>query len=264
MTLFLAFTLELFSLSTHITLLHLVDSKISSAQEELGDVQQVIEDKRAEVEATQAELTTLADDLRQARDAGEAAKAEIKEELNRAADDLARAQDQLLQVTAETSRRNAECELCRDQVAQETASLQMMSNELTARQEAIDKGESQLQTELGKALKDTTNLKRRCADLATKVDSLKLALRSEQDRVRKEIEEAHAAFASKEKSISAENEALQIEGLFLLFGILSFRFTTPSEHHILQLITMYFHALPYLQPPKSSKTMTRYSQRRRH
>ena len=206
----------------------------------------------------------MADDLRQARDAGEAAKAEIKEELNRAADDLARAQDKLLQVTAETSRRNAECELRRDQVAQETASLQMLSNELTARQEAIDKGESQLQTELGKALKDTTSLKRRCADLATKVDSLKLALRSEQDRARKEIEEAHSAFASKEKSITAENEALQTEGVFLLFVVLSFRFTTPSEKsYILQLITMYFHALPiYLQPPKSSKTTTRYSQRR--
>ena len=189
----------------------------------------------------------MADDLRQARDAGEAAKAEIKEELNRAADDLARAQDKLLQVTAETSRRNAECELRRDQVAQETASLQMLSNELTARQEAIDKGESQLQTELGKALKDTTSLKRRCADLATKVDSLKLALRSEQDRARKEIEEAHSGFASKEKSITAENEALQTEGVFLLFGVLSFRFTTPSEKsYILQLITMYFHALPYL------------------
>lgn len=206
----------------------------------------------------------MADDLRQARDAGEAAKAEIKEELNRSADDLARAQDKLLQVTAETSRRNAECELRRDQVAQETASLQMLSNELTARQEAIDKGESQLQTELGKALKDTTRLKRRCADLATKVDSLKLALRSEQDRARKEIEEAHSGFASKEKSITAENEALQTEGVFLLFGVLSFRFTTPSEKsYILQLITMYFHALPiYLQPPKSSKTTTRYSQRR--
>ena len=189
----------------------------------------------------------MADDLRQARDAGEAAKAEIKEELNRSADDLARAQDKLLQVTAETSRRNAECELRRDQVAQETASLQMLSNKLTARQEAIDKGESQLQTELGKALKDTTSLKRRCADLATKVDSLKLALRSEQDRARKEIEEAHSAFASKEKSITAENEALQTEGVFLLFGVLSFRFTTPSEKsYILQLITMYFHALPYL------------------
>ena len=189
----------------------------------------------------------MADDLRQARDAGEAAKAEIKEELNRAADDLARAQDQLLQVTAETSRRSAECELRRDQVAQETASLQMLSNKLTARQEAIDKGESQLQTELGKALKDTTSLKRRCADLATKVDSLKLALRSEQDRARKEIEEAHSAFASKEKSNRAENEALQTEGVFLLFGVLSFRFTTPSEKsYILKLITMYFHALPYL------------------
>ena len=171
----------------------------------------------------------MADDLRQARDAGEAAKAEIKEELNRAADDLARAQDKLLQVTAETSHRNAEFELRRDQVAQETASLQMLSNELTARQEAIDKGESQLQTELGKALKDTTSLKRRCADLATKVDSLKLALRSEQDRAQKEIEEAYSAFASKEKSISAENEALQTEGVFLLLGVLSFRFTTPSE-----------------------------------
>ena len=207
----------------------------------------------------------MEDDLRQAGDAGEAAKAEIKEELNRAADDLARAQDKLLQVTAETSRRNAECELRRDQVAQETASLQMLSNELTARQEAIDKGESQLQTELGKALKDTSSLKRRCADLATKVDSLKLALRSEQDRAQKEIEEAYSAFASKEKSISAENEALQTEGVFLLFGVLSFSFTTPSEKsYILKLITMYFHALPiYLQPPKSSKTTTRYSQRRR-
>ena len=184
-----------------------------NAQDELGNLQQSIEDKQAEIEAARAELSALQDDLRQARDAGEAAKAEMQEELNRAADDLARAQDELSQVTSETSRRKAECELRRDEVAQETASLEFLSNELTARQEAIDKGESQLQTELAKVLKDNAILKQRCGDLATKVDSLKLALRSEQDRCRKEIEETRAAFESKEQSISAESNALQTEGM---------------------------------------------------
>ena len=137
----------------------------------------------------------------------------MKEELTRAADELARAQDELSQVTAVTSRRNAECELRRDEVAQETASLQLLSKELIARQQAIDKGESQLQTELGKALKDNSSLQQRCGDLATKVDSLKLALRSEQDRCHKEIEESRAAFESKEHSMSAESKALQTEGM---------------------------------------------------
>ena len=158
----------------------------------------------------------MQDDIRQAKDAGEAAKAEMKDELSRVADDLARAQEELSQVTTETSRQNAECELRRDQVAQETTSLQLLSNELSARQAAIDKGESQLQAELGKVMKDNASLKQRCGDLATKVDSLKLALRSEQDRCRKEIEETRAAFESKEESLSAESKALQNEGMFII------------------------------------------------
>ena len=197
------------SLSFNITLklfLPLQRAQILSAQEELGDLQQSIEDKRTEAEAVQAELSALEDDIRQARDAGDAAKVAIKEELRKAADNLARAQEELSQVTAEASRRNAECELRRNEVAQEIASLHLLSNELTARQEAIDKGESQLHTDLGQALKANTGLKQRCGDLASKVESLKLELRSEQDRCHKEIE-----------SISAESEALQTEGMFAMY-----------------------------------------------